>query len=227
MWLPAWRLVVLLLALTTAGACARATSRVSAVGTPLPAPASVDRPMLVVGDHWSFRSASGARVDDTFRGRRDHALLFHRVNYAPGSTTPAVQYDRLLSDDLAVISGGGTQNRPDDGLLRFPLAVGKAWQHRYVRVVQRPQPREVEIVLNAAVKSYELISLAGVAFEAFRIESVSETSGADVPPLRATYWYAPAAKAVVKYDAEYSTVGPALATDATIGFELVDHEIKP
>jgi hypothetical protein len=220
-------LLLAVIAVAATAACVRPTSRVSAIGTPLPAPPPVDRPALVVGDRWSFRGTSGGRVDETFRGRRDHALVFHRVNYAPGSATPAVQYDRLLTDDLALISGGGTQNRPDDGALRFPLAVGKSWQHRYVRVVQRPQPREIEVVLNAQVKTYERISLAGVAFDAFRIESVSETAGADVPPLRATYWYAPAAKAIVKYDAEYSTGSPGLSTEATIGFELVNHEIKP
>jgi hypothetical protein len=193
-------------------------------GTPLPPPPPADRPALIVGDRWSLVGPGAGRIEDTYAGRRGNALLFHRAGYAKGSTSVATRYERLLTADLALIEGGGTENRPDDGALRFPLEVGKSWQHRYVRVLRRPKQQEFEVVVDAQVKSYERIIVPGGAFDAFRIESVSKTSSASVSSVRATYWYAPAAKAIVKYHAEQSAISPGLT--ATIAFELVELELK-
>jgi len=205
------------------GALLATAGCVTHAGTPLPPPPPADRPALVVGDRWSLVGPGGGRIEDTYAGRRGDALLFHRANYAKGSTSVATRYERVLTADLALIGGGGTENRPDDGALRFPLQVGNSWQHRYVRVLQRQKQQEFEVVVDAQVKSYERITLPGGTFDAFRIESVSKTSSASVSPVRATYWYAPAAKAIVKYHAELSAIS---GLTATIAFELVELELK-
>ena len=210
------------LRVTALAALLATTGCASSVGTPLPSPPPAERPGLVVGDRWVLSGPSGARIEDTYAGPRGEALLFRRVNFAKGSTTVASQYDRLLTADLALIGGGGTENRPDDGALRFPLEVGKSWQHRYVRVLQRRTQQQHEVVVDAQVQSYERIVLPGGPFDAFRIESVSKSSTANVPPVAATYWYAPAAKAIVKYQAEVTAPG----ITATIAFELVELDLK-
>jgi hypothetical protein len=211
--------VLAVCALLAAAACA------TRVGTPLPPPPPAERPALVVGDRWVLVGSGGARIEDTYAGPRGEALLFHRVNFAKGSTTVVSQYDRLLTADLALIGGGGTENRPDDGALRFPLEVGKSWQHRYTRILQRRNQERFEIIVDAQVKSYERIVIQVGVFDAFRIDSVSKTSSVSAPPVSATYWYAPAAKAIVKYRAEVAIVSP--GATATIAFELTELDLKP
>ena len=58
------------------------------------------------------------------------------------------------------------------------------------------------MIVEATVKAYEHITVPGGSFAAFRIESTTKSVGDTAPPLSATYWYAPAAKAVIKYQAE-------------------------
>jgi hypothetical protein len=199
------------------------------VDTPLAAPPPIDRPIFTAGDRWVFAGRSGARREIVYQGRRNDALVFRLTGAPPAGSRRPTTVEELRSIDLARITGtaqftgAAIEYRPDDGALRFPLAVGNSWRHSYVRVIRRavpPVPPEEEMIVEATVKAYEHITVPGGSFAAFRIESTTKSVGDTAPPLSATYWYAPAAKVVIKYQAE--TRGLRIEGDA-----LSEYELKP
>ena len=172
------------------GGCAGSSSLV------LPSPAPVERPALVAGDRWQFVDARGGIVTVTYQGPRGEASVFERVRTTQDAAT--VRSEATFSADLALVSDRDVEYRPDDGALRFPLAVGRSWRHQYVRVVHRSgvPNREEEMVIEATVRAYERIQVPAGMLEAFRVESVLHEPGV---ALNATYWYAPAVKTIVRY----------------------------
>ncbi len=131
-----------------------------------------------------------------------------------------------MSAELAFVSGGGLENRPDDGAFRFPLEVGKSWSQRYVRVLTR-QGQEREVLVEVKVKVYERLTVPAGTFDAFRIEAVTRSAGDPWSPAHITYWYAPAAKSIVKYHAEASAWGPGMSAQTSADYEMAEYEIKP
>jgi hypothetical protein len=189
---PAARCAVLLGLASGLGACA-AGDRVA-----LPAPPLIERPTFTVGDRWVFTGARG-RSEITYQGRRGEALVF-RVVLQPPNAAPA-QSEALYSKDLALVRQGRIENRPDDGELRFPLGVGRSWRHQFVRAVgERGAPaREEQVVVEAKVAAYERVRVPAGELDAFRIES---TITYPTSWFKATYWYAPSVKAVIRHHAE-------------------------
>ena len=197
------------LAAAVLGGCATSTSLA------LPAPVPVERPSLAAGDRWQFVDARGGIVTLIYQGARDDALLFERVRTTQDAAP--VRSEAALSAELALIRDRDVEYRPDDGALRFPLAVGRSWRHQYVRVVHRGgvPDREEEMVIEATVKAYERIDVPAGMLDAFRVESViRDATGA----LRATYWYAPSVKTIVRYHARAAT-GLAMARPELKAFE--------
>jgi hypothetical protein len=184
-----------------------------------------------VGDRWVFAGRSGARREAVYQGRRNDALVFGLTGAPPEGSRRPTTVEELRSGDLAQItgtaqfSGATVEYRPDNGALRFPLAVGKSWRHSYVRVIRRavpPTPPEEEMIIEATVKSYERITVPAGSFAAFRIESTIRSVTRDtLPPLYETYWYAPAVKAVIKYQGETSPGRLRIEGD-----ELAQYELK-
>ncbi len=198
------------------------------VGTALPSPPPVERPSFVVGERWLFAGKRGNRNELVYQGRRGEALVFRRTGSSSASTRPTT-IEELHTDDLALITQGRVEYRPDNGALRFPLAVGKSWRHPFIRVLPRRDPPETEMVADVTVKAYERITVPAGALDAFRIESAERTvRDTGEPPFYATYWYAPAAKTIIKYRAEmfWSTdTGPGGLN--VEGAELAQYESKP
>ena len=202
------------------GACA---------GTPLALPPPVDRPSFTVGERWIFTGRSGTRSEIVYQGRRGDALVFRLTGSPPEGANRPATVELLRSIDLARITGmaqftgNAIEYRPDDGSLRFPLAVGESWRRSYVRAIAGKDPPDDEMTVEAAVKAYERITVPAGSFDAFRIESTITSARETNPTLYATYWYAPAAKAVIKYHAEISgSLGLKIEGD-----ELAEYELKP
>ena len=164
----------------------------------LPSPAPVERPSLASGDRWQFVDAHGGIVTITYQGPRGETGLFERVRTTQDA--PPVRSEAMLSADLALVRDRDIEYQPDDGMLRFPLAVGRSWRHQFVRVVHRGgmPDREEAMVIEATVRAYERIQVPAGMLEAFRVESVIHEPGV---ALNATYWYAPAVKTIVRYHA--------------------------
>jgi hypothetical protein len=219
--------LALRIAITVAASACATTD----VGTPLAPPPPVDQPSLSTGDRWDFTGRSGARSEIVYQGRRNDALVFRLSGGPPeGSRRPAT-VEELRSDDLAKITGtaqftgAAIEYRPDDGALRFPLAVGKSWRHSYVRVIRDavlPIRPEEPMIVEVTVKSYERITVPAGSFAAFRIESTTTSADGTAPPFYATYWYAPAAKTVIKYQAETTAgrLGLRMEGDALAEYEF-------
>ena len=78
------------------------------------------------------------------------------------------------------------------------------------------------MIVEAIVKTYERITVPAGSFAAFRIESTIRSVTRDtLPPLFETYWYAPAAKWVIKYQAETSAGRLRIEGDALVEYELM------
>ena len=207
-------------------ACANADT-----GAPLAQPPPIDRPAFTVGDRWVFAGRSGARREAVYQGRRNDALQFRLTGTPPEGSQRPITVEELRSADLAQItgtaqfSGMAVEYRPDNGALRFPLVVGKSWRHSYVRVVRRavpPTPPEEEMIVEATVTSYERIIVPAGSFAAFRIESTIRSAARDtLPPLYETYWYAPAAKSIIKYQAVTSAGRLRIEGDALVEYQLM------
>ena len=198
-----------LLVAGTLGACATgAGERVT-----LPAPPPVERPTFSVGERWVFTGPRG-RTEVTYQGRRGELLVFRVVFQPVGGA--AARGDALYSADLSHVKEAVVESRPDDGELRFPLAVGRSWRHQFTRVTIRGgmETKEDQVTVDAKVVAYERIRVPAGEFEAFRIES---TITHPAFSWKATYWYAPSAKAVIKHHTE----GNALKIDRA---ELAEYE---
>jgi hypothetical protein len=88
-------------------------------------------------------------------------------------------------------------------MLSFPLAVGKTWQYESEWLFKQKSSRGT-LAVKVAVVAYETIETRAGRFDAFRLEATGELGGASPSntffggQTTTRYWYAPAAKAIVK-----------------------------
>lgn len=108
-------------------------------------------------------------------------------------------------------------------LLAFPLAVGKRWQ--FVNDwVFKPKGSTGQSTVDVAVVAYERVSVPAGEFDAFKLNSSESLSGGSpigsmyAGETTRTYWYAPAARAIVKLVTHNPYLGP--STVALVGLEL-------
>jgi hypothetical protein len=162
----------------------------------LAAAQTAQRPALAVGDTWRFA-----------------------VSYTAASSTPnrtwiitSVENDRLigtengepltLTTELNVIDSP-RQAETNPRLLSFPLAVGKRWQYTSDWLF-KPKSSRGSISATVTVVGHEPVEVPAGRFDAFKIESIAELGGSSpsntfyAGQITTTYWYAPAARAIVK-----------------------------
>jgi len=109
--------------------------------------------------------------------------------------------------------------------LRFPLRVGGQWQHSgHVRFKDNGSQANVETQVR--VEAWEQVRVVAGEFEAFRLRATSTFEGTSYGgsgQLRGTsstvYWYAPAARAIIKSINRSTYRG-----ESTV--ELVDFQLK-
>jgi hypothetical protein len=109
-------------------------------------------------------------------------------------------------------------------MLRFPLQVGQRWD--YVNdVVFKDNGSTGRVHNSAAVVAYERVRVPAGEFDAFKLEASGRVQGKSKggPGIidgesRSTYWYAPAARAIVKM--EYRNTYRGSATTELVAFEL-------
>ena len=98
-------------------------------------------------------------------------------------------------------------------LLRFPLAVGDHWtfasDYQY-----KPTGSTGRVVVDVIVVARERVAVPAGEFDAFKLEAKSQLGGRSPKGSRidaesfTTYWYAPAARAVVKWVQRHPYLGP-------------------
>jgi hypothetical protein len=177
-----------------------------------------DRPDVRVGDQWQF-SKSG-----------DRRAPARRFTWVVTAVTPeGIQATEdgqplALTPDLQVLDSPFNRGS-NPGLLSFPLEIGKSWTfvNDYLLKDTGTTGRNQGSVV---VLTYEKVRVVAGEFDAFKLESTGTFSGssaAGVPisgmTIR-TYWYAPAARAIVKEEIRDPYRG-------AYGFELVALELQP
>ena len=169
------------------------------------------------GDFWHYRvtsttargvsSEAGVIADGTYIIRFSGRGPIRVFNLAGEQELPVdpsirVRFNSFLGRVREEVSRAPNQYAQD---LRFPLFVGKKWE--YVWELQAPVGSRNRPV-TFAVSGHEPISTSAGTFQAFRIEKYIQWAtagpkrGTSVENIRATYFYSPETKSIVKYNSE-------------------------
>ena len=179
---------------------------------------SADRPAVKVGDEWQFAEyyigAAAAETESRLGGHLRHACRNrgHRERGA-ADADPGPEHRRVAADDNS-----------DRRLLSFPLEVGKKWTFSN-EFVQKDVDYKGRADISVTVVGREKVRVAAGEFDAFKLEAkgksgVDGASGAGSIDVVRTYWYAPAARTIVKQETRNPTRG-----SETI--ELVSYKLQP
>jgi hypothetical protein len=177
-----------------------------------------ERPDVKAGDRWHF--VEWYTVPSTTPNR---TWIVSSVTPTSIEGTENGEPLRLTRDLAIVDSPRETNSNP--GSLSFPLEVGKKW--RYVNDwLFKPKGSRGRVVVDVAVVGYERVKVPAGEFDAFKLVSTESLSGTS--PIGSqyggeiirTYWYAPAARAVVKRESKNPYLGPST-------LELVALELQP
>ena len=236
------RVVVLSVALVV-GACASLGAAPTSPG---------ERPSFVHGDRWRYVRPSGELLARyVYQGVLGELPLFRRTDYTPWTDAwTALQYyfpprEFVVGPDFAPFIRDGHPWCTQGGGLRFPLVIGKSWSHAYA-ACDNHWRQTTHRVVHATVQAYERVTVRAGSFGAFRIETVDSPFGYipnEIYARHETYWYAPAAKTVVKYQRVrfYADLGqryaftidpgwarsfPGYDGPAADAYELAEYEIK-
>ena len=108
----------------------------------------------------------------------------------------------ILSPELNVVdSPRYSESNPRS--LSFPLEVGKRWHYTSEWLFKAKSSRG-SIAADVTVLAYEPVEVPAGRFEAFKLEAIGELGGSSpsdtfyAGKTTTTYWYAPAARAIVK-----------------------------
>ena len=157
-----------------------------------------ERPTFTVGDEFWFDTGDGSIFVEVFSGTEDGLLVFRR---------DMEQETFYYSPDLALVEvrnpfESDERYKPDDGLLEFPLSIGKTW-NRSFRVWRSDGERTVQRTRQCEVLDYGQAKVPAGSFASFRIECrVRELGRPSI--VREEIVYAPAVGRVI---ARYSLDG--------------------
>lgn len=162
--------------------------------SPPPAERSADAPpRLQVGDSWQYTSHS-----QVVEGVSDDGVTLKMTMSGTVSTTRTSREGNPLSTDT--VTGVGTVKAiysPAMPVLRFPLKAGKTWRESYRMTTSFIFDSTTESEYDARVVGWEVVKVPAGTFDALRIEWQDRSSGS-IGNREGIYWYAPAAKAMVK-----------------------------
>lgn len=178
----------------------------------------VNRPDVKVGDQWQF--VMYYTVPSTTPNR----------TWVITSATPIGLEGMengeplMLTPDLNVLESPRHKDS-NPKALNFPLEVGKRW-HYVSDWVFKPKGAKGSAAVDVTVLGYEKITVPAGEFDAFKLAAKETLSGTS--PINSqyagettrTYWYAPAARAIVKSVSHSPYLGPSTV-------ELVAFDLRP
>ena len=154
------------------------------------------RPDVKVGDRWQFvRYYNVASATPN---------IFWQINSVTETEIAGTENGEPLrmTPDLNVIdSPERKQSNPKT--LSFPLEVGKSWRYA-TDWLFKPKGSRGSMMVDVEVVAHERIAVAAGEFEAFRLVSKGQVSGTSPinsqydAVITTTYWYAAAARAIVR-----------------------------
>jgi hypothetical protein len=175
---------------------------------------TAERPVVKPGDAWDF--VHYYSVPSTQANR------FWRIRSVTEAGIEATENGEplVLTPELNVLaSPRGAYSSP--GELRFPLSIGKKWRYTTDwRFSATGSSGSADV--SVEVVAYESILVPAGRFDAFRLVAKSATRGRSPKgslidaEVTTTYWYAPAARAVVKSVTHNPYVG--VSTVELLGF---------
>jgi len=172
-------------------ACASGPEKVSPAATGAASMAKAERPDVKVGDRWKFACAEGHQ-------KFDRVWVVTSVD-PTGIKGTWDGKPLAMSLDLNEVDSPEHTNT-DKRLLSFPLEVGKQWNSSNKFVDHTNTDVKGSEKYSVRVADYEKVRVPAGEFDSFKLEAKSsfsaENGGAGTHVF--TYWYAPAARAVVK-----------------------------
>lgn len=155
-----------------------------------------DRPIVRAGDRWQFVEYYGIASTEP---NRDWVVTSVAPSRIEGTENGELL---MLTSELNVLESPRNKNS-DPKALSFPLEVGKQWRFASEWVFKVTGSKGTSIV-DVEVVGHEKVSVPAGDFEAFKlmakgnIRGVSAKGSLVEPEVTSTYWYAPAARAIVK-----------------------------
>lgn len=153
---------------------------------------TADRPNVKVGDEWRFVEYTG------FVPSKPNLVWVVTSVNSTGIEGTDNGGPLMLTPDLSVLESS-KRKQSDPGALRFPLTVGKQWSAAGDYLLKDNGVRGT-INGTRSVVGYEKVRVIAGEFDAFKLESTNDfrtDMGLSGVATR-TYWYAPAARAIVK-----------------------------
>jgi hypothetical protein len=177
-----------------------------------------DRPDIKVGDQWQFVEYYTVPITTPNRA------------WVITSVTPMGIEGSENGEPLLLTPEMNVRESPRDKssnpkALNFPLEVGKRW-HYASDWVFKPKASNGSIAVEAAVIGYEKVTVPAGEFDAFKLTAKERLSGTSpinsqyAGEITRTYWYAPAARAIVKTVSHNPYLGPSTV-------ELVAFDLRP
>ena len=179
---------------------------------------SADRPDVKVGDRWDF-----VVYYATPSTTPNRTWVIESTTPAGISGTENAEPLRLTSELNVLESPRHTESNPQ--ALRFPLAVGSQWRYTSDWLFKVKGSKGTSVV-DVAVVGYERVRVPAGDFDAFKLVATGIISGISgvnsqiAGEISTTYWYAPAARAIVRS----VTRNPYLGTSTV---ELVEFRLRP
>jgi hypothetical protein len=179
---------------------------------------TADRPDVKVGDQWQF--VAYYSVPSTTPNR---AWVITSV--APSGIEGTENGEPLiLTAELNVLESP-RHKESNPKALAFPLAVGKRWRYPSDWLF-KAKGSNGTVLFDVTVVGHEKVTVPAGEFDAFKLTAKGALGG--VSPINSqyagdmtvTYWYAPAARAIVKSVSH----NPYLGTSTV---ELVDFQLRP
>jgi len=175
---------------------------------------TAERPVLKPGDRWTFAVWYTVPTAEPSR-------TWQITSVAADAIEGTENGERLrLTADLNVLASP-RERHSNPNALRFPLEVGRAWQYADEWYFAGTGGNGT-IDGSVEVVAFERVSVPAGAFEAFRLVRKDKVGGRSPKgslydaEIVTTYWYAPAARAVVKSESRNPYIGP-------VNVELVGH----
>jgi hypothetical protein len=177
-----------------------------------------ERPDVKAGDQWKF-----VVYYSVPSGTPNRTWLVASVS---GTSIEAVENGEplTLTRELNVIESP-RDKYSNSRLLAFPLTVGKQWQY-VTDWVFKPKGSVGKATVDVTVTGHEKVRVPAGEFDAFKLTSRESVSGTSpigsvyAGETTRTYWYAPAARAIVKAVSHNPYLGPSTV-------ELVDFDLRP
>jgi hypothetical protein len=175
-----------------------------------------DRPHVKAGDQWQFAvyySVPSNQPNCTWVITSVTSVGIEGTeNGEPLTLTPELNIQE---------SPQQTDSNPQ--ALSFPLEVGKRWRYA-TDWVFKPKGSRGSSIVEVAIVAYEKVKVPAGEFDAFRLVSKRSLRGTSpinsqyAGEITTTYWYAPAARAIIRSVSHNPYLGP--TTIEMVGFEL-------